>query len=225
MSTNKNKIGIIWRTVPPSSGVITGGLPWCIALSIKLATVLKVALVCTYTHLYTLTHRIVPGTWYFPPSAQLWVAPFNLPRVFPWYFPWYSPLYSAQADMNMWPNMNKIVTVEASLILKTHTEWYSDLGTRLYSGSLNTVIQYWSCLIIAIIFIFVFSCTDHRLHHHLAAVPLGDHPHHLLHPVAERTVGIWRGRERGGGGRERGREGERGEREGERGEREEREEG
>ena len=37
---------------------------------------------------------------------------------------------------------------------------------------------------------FVFSCTDHRLHHHLAAVPLGDLPHHLLHPVAERTVGI-----------------------------------
>ena len=37
---------------------------------------------------------------------------------------------------------------------------------------------------------FVFSCTDHHLHHHLAAVPLGDLPHHLLHPVAERTVGI-----------------------------------
>ena len=46
---------------------------------------------------------------------------------------------------------------------------------------------------------FVFSCTDHHLHHHLAAVPLGDLPHHLLHPVAERTVGTWgeRGRERG----------------------------
>ena len=60
----------------------------------------------------------------------------------------------------------------------------------------------------------MFSYTDHRLHHHLAAVPLGDHPHHLLHPVAERTVGIWGG-ERGGEKkeRERGRRRERGERE------------
>lgn len=62
---------------------------------------------------------------------------------------------------------------------------------------------------------FLFSYTDHRLHHHLAAVPLGDLPHHLLHPVAERTVGIW-GERRERGERE-GREGE------EREEREERE--
>jgi len=59
----------------------------------------------------------------------------------------------------------------------------------------------------------VFSCTDHHLHHHLAAVPLGDLPHHLLHPVAERTVGIWG--ERGEkGGRERGERENKGRKEG-----------
>ena len=52
----------------------------------------------------------------------------------------------------------------------------------------------------------MFSCTGHPLHHRLAAVPLGRLPHRLLHPAAERTVGIWgergereRERERGGG--------------------------